>query len=580
MWQGHEGEAHVNGISELYRALGPARLGAIAVVGLGLIGFFFFISMRLSTPNMAMLYNGLDMTDSAAIVAKLEAAGVPYQIGNNGATILVPDDKVLRLRMTMAEQGIPTGGSVGYEIFDHNDHLGTSSFVQSINQLRALEGELSRTIRSIDRIENARVNLVLPEHELFNRQTREPTASIILKTRGLLTHSQIIAIQNLTAAAVPGLQANRISIVDQTGRLLAKSQDASGGDSVSSSLEDKQAEFRERLRSQVEALLEKSVGAGKVRAEVSATLDTSRTTTNSEIYDPDGQVVRSTVTVKDSNSSLENGDNQSVSVAQNLPENQGANGAATVKSNASGSRDEETTNYEITKTIKTQIQEAGAIKRLSVAVLVDGTYTEDAKGHSIYKPRSKEELDKLTTLVRSAVGYDESRGDKVEVVNMKFADSGANTANEPVEINLYGLKKEDMFRAAQLGILGVVGILVVLLVMRPLVMRLVTLPAGFKPSGGQAQIGAGPAQAALTGPNYAVQPQLTGRPEDALMRDEDGRQLTARQIAERPGGLETAIDVAAVEGRVQTSAVKKVGDMVVRYPDESAAVIRNWLFQK
>lgn len=565
----------MNGISELFRALGPARLGAIAVVGLGLIGFFFFISMRLSMPNMAMLYNDLDMADSAAIVSKLEASGVPYQIGNNGATILVPDDKVLRLRMTMAEQGIPTGGSVGYEIFDHNDHLGTSSFVQSINQLRALEGELARTIRSINGVEGAKVSLVLPERELFNKQTREPTAAIILKTKGALSRGQVVAIQNLVAAAVPGLQANRISIVDQMGRLLAKGQDGSIGDSVTSSLDDKQAEFRDRLRNSIEELLEKSVGAGKVRAEVSATLDMSRITTNSEIYDPEGQVVRSTVTVKDSNSSLENGDNQSVSVAQNLPENQAGNSAGSVKSNTSGARNEETINYEITKTIKTQIQEAGTIKKLSVAVLVDGTYSEDAKGNTVYKPRTKDELDKLTTLVRSAVGYDEARGDKVEVVNLKFAEVASNGTSEPIEINLYGLKKEDMFRAAQLGILGIVGVLVVLLVLRPLVMRLVTLPAGYKPPPQQQ------AQAALTGPNYGGQAQLPGRVEDAAMtRDEEGRPLTARQIAERPGGLDTAIDMAAVEGRVQTSAVKKVGDMVTRYPEESAAVVRNWLFQK
>jgi flagellar M-ring protein FliF len=564
----------VNGISELFRALGPARLGAIAVVGLGLIGFFFFISMRLSTPNMAMLYNNLDMSDSAAIVGKLEAAGVPYQIGNNGATIMVPDDKVLRLRMTMAEQGIPTGGSIGYEIFDRNDHLGTSSFVQSINHVRALEGELSRTIRSINVIENARVNLVLPERELFSRESREPSASIVLKTRTSLSRGQVAAITNLVAAAVPGLQANRISIVDQMGRLLAKGQ-GDNADALASSFEDKQTALKDHLRNSIEELLEKSVGAGKVRAEVSADIDLDRVTTNSESYDPDGQVVRSTVTVNDSNSSLESGSSDAVSVAQNLPENQKNGGAAGPKSNSSGSRTEETINYEITKTIKTQIQEAGTIKRLSVAVLVDGTYTEGAGGKLIYKPRSKEELDKLTTLVRSAVGYDEARGDKVEVVNMKFAETAAEGAAEPIEINLYGLKKEDMFRAAQLGILGIVGVLVVLLVLRPLVIRLVTLPEGFKT---QMQAIGGPvgqAQAALPGPGYG------GMPEPAMLpRDEEGRPLTARQLAEKPGGLESAIDLAAIEGKVQGSAVKKVGDLVERHPEEAAAVIRTWLFDK
>lgn len=579
-----QGATHVNGISDLFRALGPARLGAIAAVGLGLIGFFFFISMRLSTPQMAMLYNGLDMTDSAAIVSKLEAAAVPYQIGNDGATILVPEDKVLRLRMTMAEQGIPAGGSVGYEIFDRSDHLGTSSFVQSVNQVRALEGELARTIRAIDGVESARVHLVLPERELFSRQTREPSASIALKTKGgSLTHSQVGAIQNLVAASVPGLAANRISIIDQKGRLLAKGEGENAADAYASTLEEKRGELEQRMRNEIEALLEKSVGLGKVRAEVSADIDLNRVTTNSEIYDPEGQVVRSTVTVNDSNSSLENGESGAVSVANNLPEGQADNGSG-VKSNSSGSRSEETVNYEITKTIKTQIQEAGNVKRLSVAVLVDGDYAAGKDGNMVYKARSADELAKLTALVRSAVGYDEARGDKVEVVNMKFAEVADGPVSGPVEINLYGFKKEDMFRAAELGILGVVGILVILLVLRPLVMRLVTMPEGFKPAAqaaGMAQLAGPQAQAALAGPSYTAVAQFPGSLEENMIpRDDEGRPLTARQIAEKPGGLETAIDVAAIEGKVQTSAVKKVGELVDRHPDESAAVIRSWLFGK
>lgn len=574
----------MNGISDLFRALGPARLGAIAAVGLGLIGFFFFISMRLSTPQMAMLYNGLDMTDSAAIVSKLEAAAVPYQLGNDGATILVPEDKVLRLRMTMAEQGIPAGGSVGYEIFDRSDHLGTSSFVQSVNQVRALEGELARTIRAIDGVSSARVHLVLPERELFSRQTREPSASIALKTKGAaLTHSQVVAIQNLVAASVPGLAANRISIIDQKGRLLAKGEGDNAADAYASTLEEKRGELEQHMRNEIESLLEKSIGLGKVRAEVSADIDLNRVTTNSEIYDPEGQVVRSTVTVNDSNSSLENGESGAVSVANNLPENQAGNGGG-VKSNSSGSRSEETINYEITKTIKTQIQEAGNVKRLSVAVLVDGDYVAGKGGAMVYKARSADEITKLTALVRSAVGYDEARGDKVEVVNMKFAEVADGPASGPVEINLYGFKKEDMFRAAELGILGIVGILVILLVLRPLVLRLVTVPEGFKPAAqaaGMAQLTGPQAQPALAGPNYTAIAQFPSSMEESMIpRDDEGRPLTARQIAEKPGGLETAIDVAAIEGKVQGSAVKKVGELVDRHPDESAAVIRTWLFGK
>ncbi len=574
----------MNGISALFSALGPGRLIAIGTVGLGLIGFFFFISMRLATPNMAMLYNNLDVADSSAIVSKLEAEGVPFTLGNDGSTILVPEDRVLRLRMTMAEQGVPSGGSIGYEIFDRSDRLGTSSFVQSVNHLRALEGELARTIRALDRVANARVHLVLPERQLFSRETRQPSASIAIKTQGgTLTRAQIIAIQNLVAAAVPELEASRISIIDQKGRLLAKGEGENAENAYANSLEEKQIELEQRMRHDIEELLEKSVGLGKVRAEISAEIDLNRVTTNSEIYDPEGQVVRSIVTVEDQNQDIENSQNKSVSIANNLPEADADEGSS-VKNTSSGSRTEETVNYEITKTIKTQIHEAGTIKRLSVAVLVDGTYTEAADGTLTYQARSADEIAKLQSLVRSAVGYNEERGDTVEVVNLRFAEVVGGAIPEPLEVNLYGFKKEDMFRIAELGILGVVGILVILLVLRPLVTRLITIPEGMKPVpqiAGGGHLPTAESQAALTGPNYDEVARLPGRSDEIdRPRDEEGRPLTARQIAEQPGGLETAIDLAAIDGKVQTSAVKKVGELVDRHPDEAASVVRTWLYNK
>src|ERR1700757_4003223 len=194
---------------------------AMIAVTAALIGFFAFVIMRVTTPQMTTLFTDLSLEDSSSIIKDLERQGVQYELRNEGSTILVPKDKVTRLRMKLAEGGLPKGGGVGYEIFDKSDALGTTSFVQNINHLRALEGELSRTIRAIDRVQAARVHLVLPERPLFSRDKVEATASIVLKVRGALEPQQVRAIRHLVASAVNGLRPERVSVVDEAGRLLA-----------------------------------------------------------------------------------------------------------------------------------------------------------------------------------------------------------------------------------------------------------------------------------------------------------------------------------------------------------------------
>ena len=196
-------------------------MAAMAAVTLALVGFFGFVIMRVTTPPMTTLFTDLSYEDSSAIIKDLERQGIPYDIRNDGAVIMVPKDKVTRLRMKLAEGGLPKGGGVGYEIFDKSDALGSTSFVQNINHLRALEGELARTIKAIDRIQAARVHLVLPERPLFSRETPEPSASIVLRVRGALEPQQVRAIRHIVASAVNGMKAQRVSIVDESGQLLA-----------------------------------------------------------------------------------------------------------------------------------------------------------------------------------------------------------------------------------------------------------------------------------------------------------------------------------------------------------------------
>jgi flagellar M-ring protein FliF len=562
----------------MVRGLGPLRLAAMAGVTIAMLGFFLFLSARLASPPMSLLYSGLDMNDSGRIVAKLEQMNIPYRLEADGGSILVPNDQALRLRVTMAEEGLPSGGSIGYEIFDKSDALGTTSFVQNINHLRALEGELARTIRSIDRVQSARVHLVLPQREVFSRESRDASAAIVVKTRGgRLDEGQVQAIQNLVAASVPGLKPSRVSIVDDRGNLLGGSMnDPNAADQVTANLDQKTANYEARVRRELEELLGNSIGFDKVRAEVAAELDFDRITTNSEEFDPDKQVVRSTQSVNEKSANSEGGQKTTVSVANNLPEAQGQNGS----SNSSNSeRNEETINYEISKTTRTQIHEAGRVKRISVAVLVDGNYTAAADGTRTYQPRSQQELDQIATLVKSAIGFDEKRGDKVEVVNMAFSQvdaSGGSTGEAAAAF--MGLEKSDYMKIAETLVLGVIGILVVLLVLRPLVTRIMAdgIPGGPVPAG--ATVSAGGQMMALTGP--AANGMPGGQRQLAAPSGDGAGEMLAGIGGDGDSEVDSMIDIANIEGRVKASSLKKVGEIIDKHPEEAIAIMRNWMYKE
>src|SRR6201992_1425729 len=240
---------------------------AMIAVTAALIGFFAFVIIRVTTPQMTTLFTDLSTEDSSAVIKDLERQAIPFEIRNDGSIIMVPKDKVTRLRMKLAEGGLPKGGGVGYEVFDKSDALGTTSFVQNINHLRALEGELARTIRAIDRIQAARVHLVLPERPLFSRETPEPSASIVVRVRGMLEPQQIRAMRPLVASAVGGLKPQRVSIVDEAGQLLA---DGEAGDNENVVGDERRNAHEKRLRKEVEAIVSSVVGAGRARVQLSA----------------------------------------------------------------------------------------------------------------------------------------------------------------------------------------------------------------------------------------------------------------------------------------------------------------------
>jgi flagellar M-ring protein FliF len=551
----------------MLRSMGVAKLGAMAGLTAAIAGFFMYVMGWMTEAPKALLFSGLEQRDSSEIATRLDAMKVPYELQADGATILVPSDQVLKLRMQFAGDGVPAGGSVGYEIFDRSDAFGQTSFVQNVNLVRALEGELGRTIRSLASISNARVHLNIPKHELFAEKQSDPTASVVLRARGTVSPGQVQAIQNLIASAVPGMNAAAVTVIDEKGTMLGGGTAQSGSAVVQH--DERTATFEDRLRSQVEDIITGVVGPGRARVQVAADIDYARTTKESQTFDPDGQVVRSTQT-SNANASNQDGKGQTgVTVTNSLPA--GAQDGAAGGAGASSSSDahtEETVNYEISKTTSTEIQEGGKIKRLSVAVAVDGSYTTDDKGTRTYKPRSAEEMQQIEQLVRSAIGYDDKRGDQLKVINLQFTQPEAETL-PPAEEPFLGLNKDDYWRIAQFAGLGVIALLLIFFVMRPLVSAVAgpsaTAGALTTTAQGGAMIAGAPGA-----PNVVLAP---GSPQVIV------QQPPPQILVPRTSGVQSMIDIAQVEGQVKESSVRKVGEIVTKHPDEATSILRTWLHE-
>ena len=531
------------------RNLGPVRLAIMGAIMLGMIGFFIFLATRL-TPSMVLLYGDLNADDSSRITSQLSSQNVPFELLQGGSQIMVPSDRALKLRLSLASQGIPSGGSLGYELFDDQQTIGTTSFVQNINLVRALEGELARTIQTISSIRSARVHLVLPRRELFSREKHQASASITLRMGdGLLEKDQIAGIQHLVAAAVPGLVPARVSIISSSnGKLLAGGFEEDSASFMAVKSQEQRRNFERRLSRTIESLLEKTVGFGKVRAEVKADMDFDRISTTDEKFDPDGQVIRSNQSIEETNQTRDTEGTQPVTVGTNLPDPNVGSGENASSSGAQ-SRIEETVNFEVSKKIINHVREVGIINRLSVAVLIDGVRgIED--NEPTYQPRSEAEMELLATLVRGAIGFNADRGDTVEVINMEFAD----VVVEGIELELFfGLDKNDLLRMAEVLVLSIVAILVILLVVRPLVSRAFeSIPSAAAAGERLLTDQAG----ALTAP---------GIPSEVTVGEERFEEL---------------IDIDRVEGRVKASSVKKVGGLVEKHPEEALSIVRSWMYQE
>lgn len=552
---------HSGNVGTFLKQLGVARVAAMATVALFMVGFFIFLITRFNEPQLSVLYSELEFKDSAEITKKLDGMNIPHEVRADGTVILVPKDQVLKLRMAMAEEGLPTGGTVGYEIFDKGSNLGATNFVQNINHLRAVEGELSRTITALNQVQQARVHLVLPKRKLFARDKAKASASIVIKSRGSLDRGQIKAIQHLVAAAVEDLNPGQVSVVDESGKLLASgSEDENANNPMAGEVAERTRSYERRLSNELEEIVSRIVGDGHVRVRVNAEMDYNRITKSSEVFDPDGRVVRSSNTREENASSRENTGDKSVTVGNELPDSEAdksEQGTAETKE-----RTEEVVNYEISKTNQTEIIEGGRIKRLSVAVLVDGVYANNAQGKPEYKNRAPAEIEKINALVRSAIGFNQERGDVVNITNLQFAPVKSAKLGAP-STSMFNFSKADYFYIAELTITLLISLFFILFVIRPLVKRVL------EPEKNELVIDLveHDTSNAIADGDKA---ESTANAEHINRMEDIENQLAENKTAQ-------TIETAKMSGQIHAEAIKQIGSLVQNNPKEATAVIRQWI---
>ena len=544
---------------DFFKAIGAARFGVMAGVAAALTAFFLYVAGVISQPPQSILFAGLEARDAASVTAKLDSMNVPYE--TKGDTILVPADQVTKLRMDMAAQNLPAAG-VGYEIFDKTDTFGTTAFVQNINKQRATEGELARSIQTIEGVESARVHLVIPERQVFSRDAQSPSASVVLKTRGVMQRGQVQAIQHLVAAAVGGLHAEGVAIIDDRGDLLAGGDGttADGSGALAGNQDQQTTNFEDRLRTRIESILASIVGPGHARVQVTADMNYNHTTTTSEQFDPNTKVVRSTQTVERGSNDTTGGAGNAVSVQSQLPNGQQAGGGGSGNNSTSNST-EETTNYEISKTMTTSTVDAGDVKRLSVAVAVDGTTSVNGD-KTVFTPRTAKEIADIDALVKATIGFNATRGDQVNVTPMAFArvDAGEGT---PAPAPLLGLDSAHWFKIIEAGILSLTALLIGFFVARPLINRM------FAAQNGNFQL-------VPMAPGSAIAGHL---PAPSGQNADGTQQITGPQGAPALPSPQSTIDISRIEGQVRDNSVKKVGEVVASHPEEALAILRTWLHQ-
>jgi flagellar M-ring protein FliF len=461
-------------LQNLIKSLSLGKRIALLILAVGSIAGFVFLMNWAGKPEFLPLYSNLDANDAGIILSRLKEQKIPYRLSAGGSTILIPQERIYETRMELASAGLPQGGSIGFELFD-DTKLGMTEFAQNVNYQRALQGELVRTINGFSEVESCRVHIVMPEKSLFIDDQELASASVVLKLHQgkWLTQQQVQGIVHLVSSSVSRMRPENVTVVDSSGRLLTGHNDPSGVASLSSDQLDYQAKVERKLENQVLTMLEKALGANRAIVRVSCALNFKQHEMTEERYLPENQVIRSEQMFNETTREADPIPQGIPGIQSNLPETSPSLNKTTDGENTTFAKQDRTVNYEIGKLTSHTLEPVGTTQRISVAVLVDGTYQSNAKKDGrlewIYIPRTSEELTKIENLVKSAVNFVADRGDKVEVVNIPFetAKIGESEKDSMIESWLSKLKSyKPYFKYAFLSLFL---ILTFIFVVKPLI---------------------------------------------------------------------------------------------------------------
>ena len=532
-------------IDKILKSLSKTQKIIIAsVAGLVVIGIIA-ISILSKTPDYAVLFSDLQPDDANKIIEKLNERGVEYKLSSAGSTINVPREKVYELRLSLAGEGMPFSGVVGYEIFDKTN-FGISDFQQKVNYKRALQGELVRTVQKLESIENAQINIVVPEKALFKEDQKKTTASVILKLRTNkppLSTENIIAISNLIASSVEGLEPNNITIIDSKGNLLSSNEQRDHFLSLSASQYDIKRKVELNLADKAQSMLNQVLGYGKSVVRVDAELDFNQMERTSRIYDPNN-VIRSQET-----------NDQSRYKWDSVPPS---------------TRGVTLTNYEVGETVEHLIGQVGSVKRLTVAVIVDGTYRDVETDSQIvreYILRSPDQMAKITGIVRTAVGFSDARRDQISVETMFFEtniDDYDIVSVREFETSSFGLMKQ---------ILALFAMIIAVLIVRSMLNR-------FKPKAEAkskprlAKISLKPLEERSFKP-VIVEPET----HEVVKTEIGGREVVVKEKPKRPAPIiELPEEEEPTEEELKFAELKnRVAGYVIDKPSEAVNLVKIWL---
>lgn len=550
----------MNELIKTIKGLGKTKLISLGAIMLSLLIFFGFLISSGSKSSMVIVSDEIDTLEMGKVIEKLDEMNITYQITDKGV-LMVDKDEKNKVLITLASLGIKTN-IVGYELFDKLDSFSATSFMQNINNIRAIEGEITRSILTFENITNARVHINIPKKSIFNEEEFQPKAAVILCLRRnkKIEDEQIKAIQNLVASSVSGMKTKSVKIMDSKGRLLSSEETDDSIISDVKNYNELKFKYENHLKTQLEDILEKSIGIGKVRIKVNADMDFTQFTESSENFDPDSKVTRSEHLTDEKTDELSK-ENQ-MTIEKEI-QDEGTE-KTTEQSKNNSSKKEELKNYEISKVVKSLVKAPGEIKQISVAILVDGTYKKDPNTKELtYSPRTKEELEQIANLVKSAIGFKKERNDKVEVINMKFQDELLK--DEP-EISpdqyVYGFKKDSVLSIIDKITIGLILMFVIVVIIRPIVEKAVKL---------------GKDKALEFDDILKFAENIPNQQEIDMLNMQNASHAGKENLLNEENEIEDKINIQKIDVMINRSAFKGITELIDKHTERTIVVIREWL---